>query len=440
MAQGLVVDIRDIVLSNATFGPAEVELVTRAISEDYSRFAVLRDAVAELEIREDRTPATAVRLGVCYYLLGRYERAIQTLSIADGGAMAQYYLGRSYFALQQFDQAMESYTAAKVAGYDADEVALMEAEIHRYSRSPQRALEVLDALFGPIEQTAEYLYQRGATVASLGGNPNEVIALYERGTAIDPGHPGSLFGLALEYDRHGNDQDALLFYQRAVARFPAHVGSLINLGVLYEDIEQYERASACYQRVLDVYPAHPRAKLYLKDSEASSDMYVDEEERRRFDRMSQLLATPVTDFELSVRSRNCLEEMGIRTLGDLMQTTEQELLTRKNFGETSLEEIRDMLSSKGLQLGQQVFTRREPPPGADLDLPPEQQAMMERPIAELNLSVRARKCMTRLNIASIGELVRKTGDSLLESKNFGVTSLTEVREKLTEHGLKLRGE
>ena len=48
--------------------------------------------------------------------------------------------------------------------------------------------------------------------------------------------------------------------------------------------------------------------------------------------------------------------------------------------------------------------------------------------------------MTRLNITTIGDLVRKTGDALLECKNFGVTSLNEVRQKLAEHGLKLRGE
>ncbi len=73
-------------------------------------------------------------------------------------------------------------------------------------------------------------------------------------------------------------------------------------------------------------------------------------------------------------------------------------------------------------------------------LSPDEQALMDRPIADLNLSVRARKCMVRLGLNTIGELLRKTGDDLLECKNFGVTSLTEVREKLTEMGLKLRGE
>jgi DNA-directed RNA polymerase subunit alpha len=71
---------------------------------------------------------------------------------------------------------------------------------------------------------------------------------------------------------------------------------------------------------------------------------------------------------------------------------------------------------------------------------PDEQAILERPISDLNLSVRARKCMVRLGLNSLGELIRKTGDDLLECKNFGVTSLNEVREKLTQLNLKLRGD
>jgi DNA-directed RNA polymerase subunit alpha len=250
-----------------------------------------------------------------------------------------------------------------------------------------------------------------------------------------------LFGLALENDRHGNDHEALKLYERSVSRFPAHVGSLLNLGLMYEDREQYEKAQTCYERILDVYPAHPRARLFLKDTQASRDMFYDEEAQRKRDRLSQVLSIPVTDFELSVRSRNCLQKMGISTLGDLTRVTELQLLGSKNFGETSLVEIKEMLASKGLELGQFADEARTiEPVFEDSSMSADEMALLERPIADLNLSVRARKCMVRLGIATIGELVRRTGDDLLECKNFGVTSLNEVREKLTVQGLRLRGE
>lgn len=440
-AVGTDVDIRDIVLSNNSFGPGEIQQLAKAISRDFTQFAVLRDAVGELEAREDRTPASAVRLGVCYYILGRFPRAIATLSAADGGAVAQYYLGKSHFTQGNFQQAIDCYNAAKMAGYSADQCALAVAEAQRNTGDAQGALNLLDQLFGPIEQTAEYLYQRGATVAALGSNPREVVALFERAVETHERHPGALFGLAVENDRRGNDEVALDLYRQASECFPTHVGILLNLGLMYEDAQKYERAQFCYQRILDAFPDHPRARLFLKDSSASRDMFYDEEAQKRTDRLSQILSVPVTDFELSVRSRNCLQKMGVRTLGDLTRTTEQELLSSKNFGETSLLEIREMLAARGLQLGQFAHERTGAEPVYELAaMSPDEQALLERPIADLNLSVRARKCMVRLGLTTIGELIRKTGDDLLECKNFGVTSLNEVRDKLTQLGLKLRGE
>jgi DNA-directed RNA polymerase subunit alpha len=175
-------------------------------------------------------------------------------------------------------------------------------------------------------------------------------------------------------------------------------------------------------------------------------MYYDEEAEKGYTVLKQLLEIPVTDFELSVRSRNCLRKMNIRTLGDLTRTTEVALLASKNFGETSLAEIKEMMASKGVRLGMALEGgdrgavahdhRVEQPQ----EVPPEMQALLNKPISELSLSVRARKCMSKLNIQVVGDLANRTGDELLECKNFGVTSLNEVRDKLSTLGLKLRND
>jgi DNA-directed RNA polymerase subunit alpha len=171
-------------------------------------------------------------------------------------------------------------------------------------------------------------------------------------------------------------------------------------------------------------------------------MYYNPEEEQSFNRFSQVLEIPVTDFELSVRSRNCLKKMNIRTLGDLTRVNEQQLLSSKNFGETSLGEIKEMMATKGLRLGQSLEE------GAQYDvrfrpkqvLSEQEQAVLGKPVSDLNLSVRARKCMNRLGINTLGEVVQRSADELLESKNFGMTSLNEVREKLAQFGLSLRGD
>lgn len=440
MVQDVDFDIRQMVVFGGSFGPREIRRLIDVIGEEPSLYGVLRDAVAELQKQEELSPAGRVRLGVCYYLMGRYYRAIEALQKSDGGALAHFYLGKAHFARGEYPEALNSYAAARKAGYDLGECGVAEAEVQRHAGEPETALATLDNLSGAIEQTAEYLTQRAATVASLGGNQGEVVALYERAVEIDQNHQAALFGLALENDRHGNDRESLALYERAVARFPVHVGSLLNLGLAYEDAEQFERAARCYRRILDVFPDHPRAALFIKDTEASSDQYYDEDAQRKRDRLSQVLNVPVTDFELSVRSRNCLQKMGIMTLGDLGRCTEAELLASKNFGETSLVEIKDMLASKGLQLGQFATQRQSTEIFEPESLSADEQALLNNPISALNLSVRARKCMIRLGINTISDLIRRTGDELLECKNFGVTSLNEVREKLAAQGLKLRGE
>ena len=436
-------DVKHIVLFDGSFGPKETEGLSQAIRNDFTQFEALREAVGELESKESReelSPAGRVRLGVGLCLTGLHQEAVDVLKKGDGGALAKFYLAKSFFALGNYEEALKSYELSQKAGYNTDACTLGKAETYRYMDDPQKSLVELDKLSGAVEQTAEYLYQRGATIAAHGDNACEAIALYERAVAADKTHSGSLFGLALENERRGNDDEALELYKRAAANFPTNVGLLINLGLLYEDLEMYEQAVTCFQRVLDAYPNNEKARLFWKDARASNEMLFDEEAQRKQDRMGQILNLPVSDFELSVRSRNCLKSMGIQTLGDLCRHTEQELLASKNFGETSLVEIREMLTLKGLKLGLYAPDKHIPDIIEVEMLSPDEQAMLQRPVTDLNLSVRARKCMTRLNIQTVAELVRKTADELLECKNFGVTSLKEIREKLTLHGIKLRGE
>ncbi len=65
------------------------------------------------------------------------------------------------------------------------------------------------------------------------------------------------------------------------------------------------------------------------------------------------------------------------------------------------------------------------------------EAKLNMTLADMKLSVRASNCLESENILSVRELVQKTEDQLLEVRNFGETTLNEIREKLTELGLRL---
>jgi DNA-directed RNA polymerase subunit alpha len=75
-------------------------------------------------------------------------------------------------------------------------------------------------------------------------------------------------------------------------------------------------------------------------------------------RLSELLSKPIEELDLSVRSANCLKNANIRTLGDLVQRTEREMLATKNFGRKSLDEIKDVLNGMGLSFGMNLKAPR----------------------------------------------------------------------------------
>ena len=64
--------------------------------------------------------------------------------------------------------------------------------------------------------------------------------------------------------------------------------------------------------------------------------------------------------------------------------------------------------------------------------------VMAKNVADLELSVRSRKALQRLNINTLAELSAKTEDELLGCKNFGQTSLTEIKQQLATFGMQLR--
>jgi DNA-directed RNA polymerase subunit alpha len=95
----------------------------------------------------------------------------------------------------------------------------------------------------------------------------------------------------------------------------------------------------------------------LKGTEATAG------EAARAPQVDPILLRPVDDLELTVRSANCLKAENIYYIGDLIQRTETELLKTPNLGRKSLNEIKEVLASKGLSLGMKL--ENWPPAGLE---------------------------------------------------------------------------
>ncbi len=286
---------------------------------------------------------------------------------------------------------------------------------------------------------AKALYDQ-ALKSLANGNIEQAIEQLDEAHELDPENEEVMFKLAYLLDLRGDDAGAIGLYEILADRRPTREGTLLNLSILYEDVGRYSDADECLTRLLSVDANHLRARLYQKDIDSSLSMEYDEDTTTRSATRNVLLDTPVTDFELSVRARNCLKKMNIRTLGDLLKISEAELLGYKNFGETSLEEIKTMLTNKGLKLGQgledqQLAARKDLLKSVAGNVT---EAVLNKLVADMELSVRSRKALQRLGINTVGELATRTEAELLGVKNFGQTSLTEIRARLVDMGLDLR--
>lgn len=272
------------------------------------------------------------------------------------------------------------------------------------------------------------------------GDRAGAIVEFRKAVHADPTNPEAMFKLGYHLDLVGEEDEALAMYERCVEQPPANINALINLAVMYEDRDEFVRAERTLRQVIDTNPNHPRARMYMKDVQASKEMIIEEDADRDVFKRKALLDTPVTDFELSVRARTCLKKMNIRSLGDLLKITEAELMSYKNFGESSLIEIKKMLSAKGLKLGMGLEDAHRQARRALIDQykGTAQEAILGKPVGELQLSVRARKALQLLNIQTLGDLASHTEAELMGVKNFGATSLKEIHERLGEAGLALR--
>ena len=86
-------------------------------------------------------------------------------------------------------------------------------------------------------------------------------------------------------------------------------------------------------------------------------------EEKKASQIDPVLLRPVDDLELTVRSANCLKAENIYYIGDLIQRTETELLKTPNLGRKSLNEIKEVLASRGLTLGMKL--ENWPPAGLE---------------------------------------------------------------------------
>ena len=162
---------------------------------------------------------------------------------------------------------------------------------------------------------------------------------------------------------------------------------------------------------------------------------------------AKFLAQTLDDVDLSVRASNCLKNINVKYLGELVQYRPADLLRIHNFGKTSLDEIVALFAKENLSLGLRL-------PSWKPELPPEtvchvascaphslltssQRTFLARKVEDVDLSVRTFNCLVNQQIRYLGELVQYNPKELLKIQHFGQKCLREVIALFAEVDLTL---
>jgi DNA-directed RNA polymerase subunit alpha len=383
-----------------------------------------------------------LRLGLTQNLLGNFPEAIHALE-SDDSFLGRIFRIQALVALDRRGEARKVLSEALSNLIDHNDGLIELSILAMHLKDDEAMASLLSKL--DLEQLGDTgLMLKGFQAELQGDYQNAIDDLGHAADGNGPYQGLALFHLAKLQDRWGDDRLALETYRRIETLGYSFEESLINTGILLEDMGEHAQAIAYYEMALKINPNNKRTALYHADAEACLSMYYDERKHRQDAKTFEILNIPISDFELSVRSRNCLSKMGIFTLQDLITKTEQELLSYKNFGDTSLKEIRAMLAKKGLHLG---MTRVEEQPLADRIKMNAQLYSQEKDynldeldtsIEDLDLSYRTKSALHKMGFESLRDITMRTGTDLESNPNFSAACLQEVNAMLDEKGLSYR--
>jgi DNA-directed RNA polymerase subunit alpha len=134
---------------------------------------------------------------------------------------------------------------------------------------------------------------------------------------------------------------------------PTRVEQMTNYDRLILDvetdgsIEPSEALSSAGSTLVELF------QLFAGVGEGSGGLVLGPEQTE--DEQTGVLAKPIEDMDLTVRSYNCLKREGVTTVGELVQKAEEDLLEIRNFGQKSIDEVKAKLEEMGLSLRQKEF-------------------------------------------------------------------------------------
>lgn len=278
---------------------------------------------------------------------------------------------------------------SSIPGYAITEVKI-DGVVHEYSTLDGVQEDVVDILLN-LKGVALKLHNKSETILTLNKTTEGTVTAADFETnhdaeIINPNHliahltKGGKLNLEVKVEmgrgyqpvparRKSNQEDKTLGFIMVDASF-----SPINKVSYFVESARVEQRTDLDKLIMDVetngvidaeQAIRDAARILMGQLSvfANLESALTEVEVKQAPQVDPVLLRPVDDLELTVRSANCLKAENIYYIGDLIQRSENELLKAPNLGRKSLNEIKDVLASKGLTLGMKL--ENWPPAGLE---------------------------------------------------------------------------
>jgi len=269
---------------------------------------------------------------------------------------------------------------SSIPGYAITEVKI-DGVVHEYSTLDGVQEDVVDILLN-LKGVALKLHNKSETILTLNKTTEGPVTAADFETnhdaeIINPNHliahltKGGKLNLEVKVEmgrgyqpvparRKSNQEDKTLGFIMVDASF-----SPINKVSYFVESARVEQRTDLDKLIMDVetngvidaeQAIRDAARILMGQLSvfANLESALTEVEVKQAPQVDPVLLRPVDDLELTVRSANCLKAENIYYIGDLIQRSENELLKAPNLGRKSLNEIKDVLASKGLTLGMKL--------------------------------------------------------------------------------------